>query len=682
MRHLRERAIVYILPPFLFFLLFSLIILSPGFRYKKPPGASFILLLLSFALLLFLSVLISKRYRDEGFLARLYQSIDIPIFVIISVSLLLLFLLVAYGGRLASDGNFYFSYLHSLVFDRDLDFANEYAKLNVRGLPYIKPTATGRLPNVFAIGVSFLWLPFYLIAHIISFFAHLFGGGITPDGFSYPYATACSLASLIYGTFGVILLYLTLKKFFNKWVAFSSALGIWLASFLLWYQVFEPSMSHAPSFFTASLFIYLFLRFRGKMKLKQYLLLGAVGGLSMLVRWQNALLLLFPLTYFLFDFFAALRERKVERLKRLLMFGLLFAVFAFIVFSPQLMAWKVIYGKFLTIPQGNRMLFGKPAFFEVLFSSRHGLFPWSPVVYLGFIGSFFLLRRERRFILTFFLVFILMTYVNASIFDWWSGWAFGARRFSSLLPLFAFGLAALIDLLGKRPLILVYVFSGCFILANTLFMAEYYYHMVPAGDVVPMGEAAASGLKLLYSRTGNPFSFPANLIFALRYRVSPERYDLLIGRRFNNPGLDLGGDDAFFLGRGWYGKERHPDGTSFRWIKGREATLLFPLFRARDYIIEFRMHSLSFPGASPQIARFMVNGKTASSIKLSSGYRIYQLPVPKRYFKEGVNELRFVLSYAYPPAEVIRGSKDGRKLGAAVDYLVFRHPKGSLSRKE
>ncbi|MCD6451606.1 MAG: glycosyltransferase family 39 protein [Acidobacteria bacterium] len=675
MKRYWERRIVYFLPPFLFFLLFNLVILTPGFRYERTPEFSFVLLLISFTLLLFLSSLLSRRYPDVGTLPRIYRTIDIPIFIIVSIFLLLLFLLTAYGGRLGSDGSFYFSYLRSLVFDRDLNFANEYARLKVRALPYIKPTITGHLPNVFAIGVSFLWLPFYLSAHIATYFAHIFGGSLPLDGFSYPYTTACSFGSLVYGTFGVILLYLSLRRFFSKWIAFLSAIGIWLGSFLPWYQVFEPFMSHAPSFFVSSLFLYFFLRFRGKMDFRRYLVLGALGGLLMLVRWQNALFLLFPAFCWLGDFIKSLKEGKSEEAKRMFLFGMLFALSAFVVFLPQVIAWKVIYGRFFTIPQGGRLSFGKPAFFEVLFSSRHGLFPWSPVVYIGFIGSFLFLRRERRFVLTFFLVFLLMTYVNASIYDWWAGWAFGARRFGSLLPYFAVGLSAFLEFLKKHPFLLVYGFVSLFILANIVFMAEYYYHLVPPGDVVSMGEAAASGVKLLYSKIGNPFSYPANLLFALRFRVSPERYDLLVGRRFNNPGIDVGGNDAFFLGRGWYGKEQDPDGTTFRWIKGREGTFLFPLFRPRDYIIELRMRSFSFPGAPPQVAKFLVNGEFTSSLRLSPAYTTYKIAVPKRYFREGVNEVKIVLSYAIPPAKVLKGNKDGRMLGGAVDYLVFRHPK-------
>jgi len=61
MKRYWERRIVYFLPPFLFFLLFNLVILTPGFRYERTPEFSFVLLLISFTLLLFLSSLLSSE---------------------------------------------------------------------------------------------------------------------------------------------------------------------------------------------------------------------------------------------------------------------------------------------------------------------------------------------------------------------------------------------------------------------------------------------------------------------------------------------------------------------------------------------------------------------------------------------------------------------------------------------
>ena len=71
----------------------------------------------------------------------------------------------------------YFSYLRSLAFDRDLDFANEYGHFIERdpeGLAAFRETflerreaATGRPINFASVGPALMWSPFYAVAHAV-----------------------------------------------------------------------------------------------------------------------------------------------------------------------------------------------------------------------------------------------------------------------------------------------------------------------------------------------------------------------------------------------------------------------------------------------------------------------------------------------------------------------------------
>ena len=57
--------------------------------------------------------------------------------------------------------------------------------------------------------------------------------------------------------------------------------------------------------------------------------------------------------------------------------------------SPQLLAWKAIYGDYLLLdpPHGAQFVdYLRPFFLETLFSSRHGLLSWTPLLWLGFVG--------------------------------------------------------------------------------------------------------------------------------------------------------------------------------------------------------------------------------------------------------------------------------------------------------
>jgi hypothetical protein len=77
----------------------------------------------------------------------------------------------------------------------------------------------------------------------------------------------------------------------------------------------------------------------------------------------------------------------------------------------------------------------------VLFSDRHGLFTWAPLLLAATIGLVPILQRRGPG-LPMLIVVLTSWYINAAAADWWAGEAFGARRFLSLFPLFVLGLSA------------------------------------------------------------------------------------------------------------------------------------------------------------------------------------------------------------------------------------------------
>src|SRR4029450_6194515 len=92
-----------------------------------------------------------------------------------------------------------------------------------------------------------------------------------------------------------------------------------------------------------------------------------------------------------------------------------------------------------------------PHLVDVLFSADHGLFAWSPIAWLGLLGLVAGFRRAPVVHGGALLVWAATAWVNGSVTDWdWAaGDAFGARRFDLVVPLLAWGLAALLRAL--RP---------------------------------------------------------------------------------------------------------------------------------------------------------------------------------------------------------------------------------------
>jgi hypothetical protein len=440
--------------------------------------------------------------------------------------------------RVASDGIFYYAPLRSLVLDLDLDFENEYRVLGAEP-GYFQRTATGRLPNNFSVGPALLWLPAFLLAHGLGL-----AGLFRPTGFGYPYFTAVATATAIGGFAGVVFVFRLLRSYFGEGVALSATVLLWLSTFHVWYMVFEPSMSHA--FAMASVSGLLLLAQRGIRGGRGFFLGGAAAGLVAIVRWQNVVFVPAALAFLL-----SKQERPTARELALGAFGFLLVV------SPQLLYWKLLYGSFLLVPQGGGYVApGSPRIEEVLFSSRHGLLSWAPVLWVAIAGLPRFIRRAPALGGSLAVSTLLALYVNASVFDWWAGASFGSRRFDGALPFFGLGLAASIEWLvprvERRPLAAVSLLLAPFVLWNVLMMGVYFGGAIQPDGPASFRQSAGDGLEILYRRTGYPFSWPGAIRDLLVDGRPLPIYDLAgSGVTFNNVDIRMGDTDALFVGRGW-----------------------------------------------------------------------------------------------------------------------------------
>lgn len=349
----------------------------------------------------------------------------------------------------------YFAYLHSAVFDRDLDFENEYAHfyaLDPTGLAGFKATfldrreaLTGRPINFTPLGTALLWAPAYLLAHGGVGVARALGAAVAADGFSPPYVMAVCYASWGYGMAALLLLHRALVRFGG----FAEPAPSWATAAVLWgtpllyYVTLGPGFSHAVSLFAITLLVWLTLRFRGdELTFAWAAALGATGGLAALVREQDGLFLAVPALVIAFD---GWRERRASSaLVRLVTVG----ASAVIVFLPQLFAYRAINGRFgPSHLVARKMSFAGPHVLSVLFDPGHGLFVWAPLLLLAAGGLVFAVLRARRgdpVPLALALGLLLQIWINGSVDSWTQAGAFGSRRFVGATPLLAWGLAALL----------------------------------------------------------------------------------------------------------------------------------------------------------------------------------------------------------------------------------------------
>jgi hypothetical protein len=389
------------------------------------------------------------------------------------------------GGRIiVGDATHHFVQLRSLVFDHDLSFKNDYMRLyglqeQVPETDFIfsDPTPTGLVRNYMPIGPALLWAPAYLVTTAIDIGLASLKLRPWPDGFDRSLQVMPGVTGVIAATIGVWLAWRLSRKYTNAAASAVGAIALLFGTHAIYYAMASPSYSHAASMLTSGVFFWRWLGRSGETSLRRVVELGALAGVSALMRWQDALFMITPLWLAL-----TWPTSWGKRLMAAIASGLAFVA----VFSPQMMAWKVLYGRALTIPQGPSFLqWSSPHPIAVLFSDNHGLFTWTPLIVLSVWGLATFVRRERSVAVPVVAILLASWYVNAAVADWYAGEAFGARRFLSLLPLFVLGLSVWLGAASKPRLAVVWTLVA----ANWLLLLQYETFMKGLRTVAPYPRA-------------------------------------------------------------------------------------------------------------------------------------------------------------------------------------------------
>ena len=525
------------------------------------------------------------------------------------------------GANHGVDAINHIEYIRSMVFDHDLDIRNDDAILS--GAPGENPEPDPNQINMHGIGPAFLWAPLYLVAHAL---CEVIGQAC--NGATRPYLAACTLTSMFGSVLGLICVYRLALRFASRGASLLATLGVAWGTFLFWYLTSEPTMSHNLSFATAALAFLLI--HRGPQGPRQWFVVGLVVGFSATVRFANALLgaAAFP---FLFAPLCLRHRREMARNTAALILG------AALAFAPQVYAWQRIFGVPLLIPNGEGFLDHAPALLGVLFSPRGGLFTWSPLLYLAIPGLLAFRRLGFRTAVSFWAVILLLYVTNARVPDWWGGSSFGNRRFCTILPPMAVGLAITADFAARfarrRPLFLpglVVVLASAWNLLLAEGRREGAWDWAGPVGFPQMAHVAVDEVS---RALGSPFSIPGALIESARTGGPLSDYDASIFRRpYSVFVLRLGDGDIPFLGPGFSVPRGTGDGLH---RSTRDGRLRVPLHRAEDYVIGIKVRGV--PG---QAAILEVNGVRVGSCSLSREVQECERDVPARALRAGENEIR------------------------------------------
>lgn len=523
----------------------------------------------------------------------------------------------ALGFSVGADSLNYFAYTSSILADRDLDLSNQWAAL---GFDATSRTATGLIPNPMAVGPGLLWLPAAAFAH---FWLNLTAGPAHPLLLASPYYAAAAGTTIAILLASALLLTRTLSARFGRTESGTAVAGVILASPILYYVLVQPLMSHGLTFAFSAGLLALSLRAEQTRTPRAWAFAGVALGLAMLCRAQAAPLGL-VIGAGLWRARAGWKDVAAAAAAALLAFG------------AQLMTWRVLYGEFMIIPQGDGFIdwTGRYAM-DVLISADRGLFNWHPVLLLGLIGLAGCTRGLGAYGAAGLVVFAFSTFLNGSVMDWNASAAFGGRRFDVVLPLLALGLAALFarsrQVLAKRPLILP-VFG---IVAAVLWNISLI-------DILSGKPASAMPLDDLAAQQVQQARRVADgTVGRLGVGARDAVYRAFVGlATYHNyrPGgdFDLATLEPRFVRGGWSEVTAWDDGSLFRYLLHPQACIVIPLdepFDLRGYVL-----ARSPARIRDQHLTLVLNGRVLTEAFLPSAWTEIPFNALRSFWVAGENE--------------------------------------------
>lgn len=485
-----------------------------------------------------------------------------------------------FGSKAQGDGLFSFHYLPSLVVYRSLDMRHALPE----HLDTLDSGPRGHKLNRAPIGPALAMLPIYCLGETAKPVAtrvlrglHRDPRGLGPPPF-VPHTGQMlytGLVTLAAGLLGMVLTYCLLRRYFGRGAALAGALAAVFLTPQLWYLTIQPHYQHGLAFAAVALLLWRWDRERGSLRPRRFFGLGVLGGVAMLMRAQEVVFLLAPAL----ELALALVRRGARpgpAAGGILRCAALLGLGALLGFLPQLAVWGAYFGWFVRPTNIETLRPLEPALAEVLWSMRAGLFPWTPVAYLGCAGLGLGLlypgesagpagaqpagRADRRGLLMAAAVILVAdVYLVASSWVFYGGFSFGARRLADCAGLLGIGVAELWARLTagagwRRPARAALGIGLCLLAGLNLTLIE----LVRQRRLPDSGAAAwpayrlaqrAGGPQWLVAllRRGYPFAQPAGLLFALRHHAPLTAWEGVVG----NYALEQEAHDRTVSGATW-----------------------------------------------------------------------------------------------------------------------------------
>ncbi|MEO8762253.1 MAG: hypothetical protein ABI388_11965, partial [Bacteroidia bacterium] len=257
-------------------------------------------------------------------------------------------------------------------------------------------------------------------------------------GFSAPYQVSILIGCYVYTMLGLLYLRKTLLLFFSDVTVAVTLFVIAIGTNYFFHACLhgQGAMSHNLLFFLIACFVYYTICWHQQQKLKYALLIGSIGGVIVITRATEVIILIIPLLYDVSNKESFIK--KINLLKeKWLQVGVV-AISFLLMLLLQIGYWKYATHKFYVNTYGasnpgEGLELLHPHLLETFFSFRKGLFIYVPLMvfaFLGFFTSGVLIKPIKAGLI---LYIIIGVYVVSCWSCWWYGSCFGNR---ALIPLY------------------------------------------------------------------------------------------------------------------------------------------------------------------------------------------------------------------------------------------------------
>jgi hypothetical protein len=317
----------------------------------------------------------------------------------------------------------------------------------------------------YSIGMSLIYLPFYLIGYII---ALIFG--YIPDGFTNPFQWSVFFGSIIITISGFVLLQKFLRIYFpNKIVQLTLICMYFGTNMLVHTSMYGTNlMTHNYLFALYAFLLNMAEKYKSSLNLRYWYYSVFICAIMALIRPVEIVSIIIPLTWHLNNPFIKLfRNPNIVLLKNVLI-ALIIICFTGCI---QFIYWKIATGFWIInsyYNPGEGLDIFSPHLIDYLFSFRKGWILYTPLVVLMIYGLLKLKYFNDNLFFSLSFLFGVSLYITSSWTVWWYSGSYSSR---AAIPMYAYlsvPLALILDKVITKKLLKLLISSFALILLISL----------------------------------------------------------------------------------------------------------------------------------------------------------------------------------------------------------------------